>query len=192
VNVLSWDKENVLLCYCEPSVFDAVHNDFKAIVLGSMMGDKVVVLDMWCRVASVQAMVNAHYDMHARWGFAPVHWMEANFFQDMILKEYQASESLRGYTLPMRGDKRKKDNKEQRIESISGLFERGNILFNEALLGSIDYTNFMNQLLAFPNGKHDDGPDALEGVIWMLQRRVGATHFAPRMGTYKRNSNRRG
>lgn len=189
---LNVTKYASLISYCDPSFKDGKHNDFKAIVLAAMVGNSIIVLDIWCRVASVQAMVQAHYDMHERWSFAPIHWMEANMLQDLILDEYKASISNRGYSLPIRADKRAKPNKEQRIEAISGLFERGIVMFNQDLVGKKDYAAFMDQLLAFPHGNHDDGPDALEGVVFMLQRRVAKSDFQPRMGTFSRNLKRHG
>ena len=50
-------------------------------------------------------------------------------------------------------------NKEVRIEGMGPYVERGNIWFNP---GQGDQKLLIDQLLDFPNGEHDDGPDALE------------------------------
>lgn len=179
-----------LISYCDPSFKDNKTSDFKAIVLVGTIGSQYHVLDMWVRVATVQAMIEAHYDIHARWEHCAIHYMEANMLQDLIYSEYMAYSPVKGYPLPIRPDKRAKPNKEQRIEGISGLFERGLIKFNEALQNTADYGAFLNQLLAFPNGNHDDGPDALEGAVHMLQKRIGTGNNTIRSGSYNRNKKR--
>lgn len=45
--------------------------------------------------------------------------------QDTILDEFRREGELRGYQLPITGDKRKKPDKFQRVEAISPLWERG-------------------------------------------------------------------
>jgi predicted phage terminase large subunit-like protein len=54
------------------------------------------------------------------------------------------------------------ENKEKRIYTIEPKVTHGWILFNRTLS-----QEFMNQLLAFPRGDHDDAPDALE-MLWSL------------------------
>jgi predicted phage terminase large subunit-like protein len=67
-------------------------------------------------------------------------------------------------------DKRKKPDKDQRIESISGYFERGNVFFNAAESNNHHMKRLKEQLLAFQPGVKSpkDGPDALEGAMFLL------------------------
>jgi phage terminase large subunit-like protein len=181
-----------LISYCDPSFKGSKTSDFKAIVLMGLIGNKIHILDIWCRQASVSAMIAAHYDMHDRWQRIPLHWMEAGFLQGLILDEYDATMPGFGYTLPIRPDKRSKGDKYQRIEAMSGLFERGIIQFSENLKGSPDCAVLLNQLYGFPNADHDDGPDAIEGGVWFLNQNIRIGSTETRMGQLKRNSARTG
>lgn len=98
--------------------------------------------------------------------------MEANFMQDTILDEFRREGELRGYQLPITGDKRKKPDKFQRVEAVSPLWERGFVCYDEAQKDDPDMLAGIDQTLAFEKGMrgHDDGPDADEGAIWILQR----------------------
>ena len=53
---------------------------------------------------------------------------------------------------------------------MAGYFERGNIFFNKALEGTPDFSELVNQLLAFQKGSgaHDDAPDALQSALAKL------------------------
>ena len=92
--------------------------------------------------------------------------------QDTLLDDFTAEGDERGYQLPIRGDKRAKPNKEKRIEDISPLWERGFVFYNIDLQEDIDMKAGIEMTLEFEHGMrgHDDGPDADEGAIWMLQR----------------------
>ena len=100
-------------------------------------------------------------------GAVPVrYYMEANFMQDLLLDEFKKEGESRGYHIAITGDKRKKNDKFARIEGISPLFERGSKV-------------------------HDDGPDALEGAIFLLNKRNPNTPLTYRLGgsgTNGRNS----
>lgn len=182
-----------LLSYTDPSFKDAKTNDFKAtVLLGLTPQGKIHVLEIWCRQASVSAMIYAHYDMHERWKRIPLHWMESGFLQGLILDEYNSAMPQFGYYLPIRPDPRNKPNKEQRIEAMSGLFERGVIQFSEDIKGKPDTDALLNQLYGFPNGKHDDGPDAIEGGVYFLNQNIRSTTTETRMGRLSRNSARTG
>ena len=132
-------------------------------------------------------MVRWFYDLHESLpqGVICDYYMEANFMQDIILDEFTVEGQLRGYQLPIRADHRKKPDKFQRIESISPLWKRGFVWYNEALKNDRDTLTGMEQLLALEKGSstHDDAPDADEGAIYILQKRTRIENFAPRTGT---------
>jgi hypothetical protein len=73
--------------------------------------------------------------------------------------------------LPIRGDDRKKPDKFGRIEAMSPLYERSVIRYNEAIKTTQDWRNFKDQLIGFP-AAHDDGPDAQEGAIHKINKRI--------------------
>lgn len=119
-------------------------------------------------------MVRWLYDLYERLpeNVTVAFYMEANFMQDMILDEFEAEGILRGYQLPIIGDKRKKPDKHQRIQNISPLWERGLVYYNEDLKDSPDMKVGIEQTLALEPGSstNDDAPDADEGAIYKLQR----------------------
>lgn len=162
-----------LISYCDPSFKDAKSNDYKAIVLIGVKQRQIHILECWIRQASITAMVNAHADIHEKWLQQPRHYIEANFLQDIIAKQYQIIYEERGYHLPITPDKRKKPDKYQRIEGISPLFEQGVIFISEGIRNSTDLKTLLHQLFAFPSPQaHDDGPDALEGAISIVQNNL--------------------
>lgn len=59
-----------------------------------------------------------------------------------------------------------KDSKEARLHSIVHFFETHNIIFDKNLK---DIDTLINELLFFPNAKHDDEVDALTQAIMQLQ-----------------------
>ena len=49
-----------------------------------------------------------------------------------------------------------------------------------------------NQFLGFPDAEHDDGPDAVEGGVYKLNKPSLGKKTKVRSGKYKHNSARRG
>jgi hypothetical protein len=198
-----------LITYVDPSFKGTKTSDFKAIVLLGKHNKYIDVLWAWVRQANVRPMVVAHYDIdemimsdttpgvfetkHA--GFREVvcpHYMEANFIQDLLLDEYELEGEERDYQLRVRADKRKKPDKFSRIENLSPLFERHFVRFNEQMRKNPDMQTLIDQFLAFPNGA-DDGPDAVEGGVYYLQKRTRgpkSTANGRRMGKYQLNKHR--
>lgn len=168
-----------IVTYLDPSYKDTKKNDFKALIAVARTGIHYHIIKCWVRQATKKAMVAAHYDMDeqlkANGSKAMFHYMEANFMQeDIHFPEYIKEAETRGSMLPVTGDKRDKPNKLARIENMTPLFERGLITFDEALQNDKDTGVLVGQLLAFPTG-HDDGPDALEGAIFMSNSKTIST-----------------
>jgi predicted phage terminase large subunit-like protein len=63
-----------------------------------------------------------------------------------------------------------KDSKEARLHSVAHFFETGNVIFDKNL-NEID--TLINELLFFPNAKHDDEVDALTQALMELQTSGG-------------------
>lgn len=196
---------DALITYNDPSFKDTKKNDFKAIVLIGKTGHHYHVLWAWVRQASVGAMVSAHYDIdesvHKKAKTIELegarlvevicpHYMEANFLQDLLLEEYKIEGDTRKYQMRIRADKRQKPDKYGRIENLSPIAERGYLGFNEKYMKNTDMLNLRDQFLSFPNG-HDDGPDAVEGGIHLLntKHKVRRTDVR-RSGNYKKSKSR--
>lgn len=183
----AWSKFSEIVLYIDPSFKGSTKNDFKAAKLWGKAGTTLYHLRAFVRQSSVAEMVRWCYDLY-EWtreqGISVRWYMEANFMQDTILDEFRREGELRGYQLPITGDKRKKPDKFQRIEAISPLWERGFVVYDETQRDDPDMLAGIDQTLAFEKGMrgHDDAPDADEGAIWMLQRDTRAKSFNPSFG----------
>ncbi len=177
-----------LVAYCDPSFKASTKNDYKAIKLwGKTKSGELHHIDAFVRQTTVTEMVRWFYDLHERVQAAHAvasYYIEANFLQDIILDEFRREGECRGYQLPIRADRRKKPDKFQRIESISPLWERGVVFYNEQKKKDPDMLAGLDQTLAFEKGMsgHDDAPDADEGAIYILQQRTRHETFTPRIG----------
>jgi predicted phage terminase large subunit-like protein len=166
-----------MVMYIDPSFKNTATSDYKACVLVGKKGGKFYILAVFNRKTSLTVMIKWLYDRYgkmseiaqtiSRW------YSEANFTQgDLVGEELYSEGEERGYQLPMHFDTRQKPNKEQRIESIAFLFERGLIFWSEKIKNHTDVELAIEHLLAFERGTRtpDDFPDALEGAIFKLQQ----------------------
>lgn len=186
----AWSKFSEIVLYIDPSFRGSTKNDYKAAKLWGKVGTTLYHLRAFVRQCSVAEMVRWCYDLYewARAQGIAVRWyMEANFMQDTILDEFRREGELRGYQLPITGDKRKKPDKFQRVEAISPLWERGFVIYDESQRDDPDMLAGIDQTLAFEKGMrgHDDTPDADEGAIWILQRDTRVQSFTPSFGMRK-------
>jgi hypothetical protein len=176
-----------LVAYCDPSFKSSTKNDYKAIKVWGKTGTELHNIRNFVRQCSTAEMVRWFYDLHESLPPDVIchYYIEANFLQDILLDEFTTEGNLRGYQLPISPDKRKKPDKFQRIESISPLWERGFIWYDERIKSDRDTLTGLEQLLAFEKGAHthDDAPDADEGAIYILQKRTRIETFTPRLGS---------
>lgn len=195
---LQWGKVpktfDRIVIYCDPSFKDTKTSDFKAIVAVGKKAERLYILRAWVRKASVLSMVKTFYDWHdGEFGGKATYHIESNMLQDMLHDSFTTEAKERGYAIPYQADRRKKENKESRIENLSPLFERGYIIFNEDLRSDVDIATLRQQLLAFGDGReHDDAPDALEGAVYLLQKMSRTSAFKPRIGNWKSDDSRKG
>lgn len=166
-----------LVCYTDPSFKDSSTADYKAtMLLGKAPNGEYHLLKAYADQTSASMMVQWHYDINEYvGGRVPVqYYMEANFLQDLILDEFKRVGDELAYHIPIRGDQRKKPDKFSRIEAMQPLFERGLVVFNEKERESRGMKVLIEQLLMFERGSrtNDDAPDALEGGIFLLNKRT--------------------
>ena len=180
-------KYESIVAYCDPSFKSSTKNDYKAIKVWGKIGTELHNIKNFVRQCTTTEMVRWFYDLHESMpdGVLCDYYMEANFMQDIILDEFTVEGQLRGYQLPIRADHRKKPDKFQRIESISPLWERGFVFYNENLKNDRDTLTGLEQLLSLEKGSqtHDDAPDADEGAIYILQKRTRLENFKPVLGS---------
>ncbi|MBP1631207.1 MAG: hypothetical protein H6Q15_2100 [Bacteroidetes bacterium] len=175
-------KYEQIIVYCDPSFKSSRKNDYKAIKAWGKIGRELHNLRAFVRQCSVAEMVRWMYDFYEEMLEKDIvcnYYMEANFLQDTLLDEFTTEGDIRGYQLPIIGDKRKKPDKFQRIEAVSPLWERGFVYYNLLLENDKDMKTGIDQTLSIEKGMsgHDDGPDADEGAIWMLQKHTRIDKF---------------
>ena len=189
-----WKTFSEFVLYIDPSWKGSVKNDYKAAKLWGKHGTDLWCLRAFVRQASIAEMVRWCYDLY-EWsrqtGIAVRFYMEANFMQDSILDDFTTEGNARGYQLPIIGDKRKKPDKFQRIESIAPLWERGFVYYDDTQRDDPDMLTGIDQTLAFQKGMrgHDDAPDADESAIFILQRHSRITSFEPSFGQRRNAKN---
>ncbi|MGI6341355.1 MAG: hypothetical protein ACOXZ9_00035 [Bacteroidales bacterium] len=176
-------KEYKMLCsYTDPSFKQSATADYKAtILLGKTKDGMIHVLKAYVDQTRHHNMINYHYDIidyvdGACSGYV-LHGGELS--TGHYFKRVSQCWCYSRHQIPIRGDNRRKPDKFARIEAISPLFDRGLIFFNIDEKDSSGMITLIEQLLMFEKGSrsHDDGPDALEGGIWMLNRRSMATNL---------------
>ncbi|MFR9545342.1 MAG: hypothetical protein SNJ29_07165 [Rikenellaceae bacterium] len=182
-----------IVVYCDPSFKSSSTNDYKAIKAWGKIGTELHHIKAFVRQCGVSEMVRWFYDFHESLpdGVLADYYIEANFLQDIILDEFSIEGELRGYQLPIQGDKRKKPDKFQRIEAISPLWERGFVYYNEAMQNDPDMLTGIEQTLSLEKGSrtHDDAPDADEGAIYKLQQSTRVKNLKPSFGRRSRPKN---
>jgi phage terminase large subunit-like protein len=188
ISTKSLIKYDALVLYGDPSFKSTPGSDFKAVKLWGKIGREFHLIKSFVRQTTVSAMVKFYYDVHESLpeGATCEYWMEANMLQDLLLDEFTTEGEARGYQLPIRGDKRKKDDKFTRIEATSPFYERGFVFYNALEKESADMQRAVEHLLAFEKGSGapDDSPDADEGALDLLQKRHRQDSFTPITGGY--------
>lgn len=173
--MLPFEKYDYIISYTDPSYKNTDKSDFKATVLIGKKGIKYHVIKAYVDRAEISMMFTWMYDIHELINDRQVvrHWMEDAFLQDLMWKELDAMGADKGFVLPVGADKRSKPDKFMRIEAMQPLFQRGIIEFNEDEQNDPGMVKLISQFLAFERGSriNDDGPDAIEGAIYILNER---------------------
>lgn len=132
------------------------------------------VLYVFLRQASRIVLVRWLYDLYESTELKDCkkvrYWIEGLFSMDEFVNDFDAEGDERGYYIPVKADKRPKDNKYDRIEASQSFFERRNVYFNIDEKESADQVELIDQYLAFEKGGDApvDGPDAAEGAFSKL------------------------
>lgn len=190
----AWRDFDELVLYIDPSWKSKKTNDTKAAKLWGKYKSQLWHLRAFVRKASVAELVRWCYDLY-EWSLEKNisirFMMEASFMQDIILDDFTIEGNLRGYQLPITGDKRKKPDKFQRVEAISPLWERGFVFYDLSQKEDPDMQAGIAQTLAFEKGMsgNDDAPDADEGAIWQLQRTTRQESFQPQFSKRQTSKN---
>ena len=140
------------------------HGDYSAVVFGGVVktdeGRKLFVDALIFR-RRVDAMVSHALDFFQQYEPDAI-VVESNAFQELLLPEFNRQSLDRNMgMLPLSGMNNSTPDKETRIRKIGQLLRRHDIRFRKTPGCEL----LVEQLREFPEGKYDDGPDALEMVI---------------------------
>jgi phage terminase large subunit-like protein len=169
-----------LVAYLDGGFKNRMTSDSKALVLIGLKDGKYYLYKAYCGRASRVEMVDWHYDLY-RWlqnhNASALWYMEEVFLLDLLYEDFAAGAKKHGFPIPLSGDTRKKPDKDLRITSLQGIFQRGNVTFNKAEEQSHHMKNLEAQFLAFepPKKTLKDGPDAFEGAVHLLNGMVVST-----------------
>jgi len=158
------ERFDSIVTYCDPSLSSKATADYKAIITLGLAERKNYLLDCWIRRASINAMLLKLYSLDKQ--FYTRIFMESTLWQKVLWEFIPPLSDTQGYLLPVTGIDNKLP-KDQRIESITPLFEWGWVLFPANKTS--DTLLLEEQLLGFPSHPNDDGPDALNGALEALK-----------------------
>lgn len=183
-----------LLAYLDPGFKKTKTSDSKSWILVGLWEGKFHIRKVFCGQASVEEMVAWGYEIDKfvkKANATATLKMEEVFLQDLLYKDFDAASKTYGFALPIVGDKRKKPDKDSRITAISGHFERGNVFFDSEIENDHHTIALVDQLLTFEPGAKSkkDGPDALEGALWDLQKML-MSQAPVEAGQFQKNKNR--
>jgi predicted phage terminase large subunit-like protein len=168
-------KDLIVAGFFDPSIGIGETADYKAILTVGLERREMIfyVLDAYIRRGTLDEALRAAFIRHEQLNY----WLfgvEDNLFQRLLLREFDRLGRERGVILPVRGVTAK-SAKETRISRLSALVERGQIRFCK---GQSNQDLLLEQLLYFPaRTVHDDGPDALEGAVGLLEGGAGMGIF---------------
>lgn len=166
-----------LVAYLDGGFKNTGTSDNKSLNLVGLVGGQYRLYKTYCSPASRMEMVEWHYDLYA-WlqerNAQAMWYMEEVFLLDLLYEDFAAAAKVKGFPIPLIGDTRKKPDKDLRIKSMQGIFQRGNVLLNKAEQSNPHMKNLITQFEAFdpPKKTKKDGPDAFEGAVHLLNASV--------------------
>jgi len=156
--------------WCDPAFGESQHSAYKAVVCIGTDRHRYLVLDAWLRQEEgTRAMIEAMYVLYERWDIVRHGGYEENFKQDDRLQaDFQDAAQTHGYPLPVSAHPNM-SNKDARIESMESLASNDRIQWpskqRRHKVNWDDVARLQSQMLSWPQGAYDDGPDALESAI---------------------------
>lgn len=169
-------KEYDALCfYGDLSYKD--HGDFKSMLFIGKKGKEFHVILVYLRQKSRANCARWLYDVYEEYELEKYnikYMIEGLFAQDEFVNDFNNEGEKRGYYIPVRPDKRPKEGKYDRIESLESDFESLWVFFNEDFKEDDEVQELIEQFLEFEKGspKNDDGPDSFHGAKTQLNKRT--------------------
>jgi len=156
--------------YCDPSLGKTADSDFSAILTLAREESSglLYVLDADLQRRHPDIIIRDILDK-ARWlqreygGRYTAFGAETNQFQWFLKERLAAESAAQGIYLPIT-EVRAASDKVLRIQTLQPDIRNGYLRFCR------DQTELLRQLEQFPLGRHDDGPDALEGAVRLCKQ----------------------
>lgn len=196
-------KRCQVLIYADPATSnrDVSQGSCKAVGVIARSGLSFYVCKVRVDTMSTAHFVGALFDLYewaARQGAENVRvWIENNslqapFYEQVLLPAIFEESHRRGELLPVVPDTRDKKDKYTRIEgTLEPINRAGLLIFNEAEAGDPDMQRMKAQMRnVSQKQKRMDGPDMLEGGVWLLKQ---FAKLKASEGVYfvKRNNNKK-
>jgi len=154
--------------FVDPSATSTESSDYKAVItVSSEQYEKLIFrcLHAWIRKATVGEMFGASYHQVDHYGGQI--GIEENMFKDFLHEAIQQEAKRRNRYLPWMPVHHSGNKRARIVGSLSYLVEHGLILFEK---NHSDQDLLIEQLIYIDNKNvNDDGPDALEGAVDLLQ-----------------------
>jgi len=151
---------------------ERTHGDFSAYVLLAVGGDGLLYIDADLARRPTPQIVTDGVELYRR--FAPdALGVESNQFQELLADEFRRRVRAQGLVGAQPWTLENHVNKRVRIRRLGPLLARRRMRF---LRGSPGAKLLVEQLRDFPNGDHDDGPDALEMAIRLAGELLGGEY----------------
>lgn len=171
-----------IVAYCDPSYKDSRKNDFKAIPLVGELNGNFYVYNAYLEQTSVAKMIQWFYD-HKKfvddkttlYMYLECGGLQDAFYEQLFLPKLVEIGKATGEYLSISPDDRHKTDKFTRIEAtLEPLNRQGRLIFNEAQRENPHMRRLEEQMKAIEPGLpgHDDGPDALEGAVWIINNKL--------------------
>lgn len=172
---------DAVVAYFDPSYKSTSNSDTKAWRVWGKLGLKKYLYTSFVRQCSITDAVKWAYDFYETLPDNVVveFYMEDVFLQDEFFDDFEAEAEIRGYWLPVTGDKRDKPEKFARISTMTSDYQRGHVVWNEKQRKSPDMQTGYLQLMGFEKGSKikDDAPDADEGAWYILNKKARRLKF---------------
>lgn len=160
--------------------------DFKAMFLIGKTKKEFHFILSFCRQCSRQEAAEWLYDKYEELklaDFSISYLFDGLFAQDDFVNDFDNEGELRGYYIPIIGNKKSYGNKYDHIESKLGVFKRLCVFWNIDEKEHTDQITAIDQFLAFEKGSGtaDDAPDAGVVGIKELEQETFTQKFDPRI-----------
>ena len=151
---------------------DARFGDYSAFAMLVVGGDGTLYVDANLDIRNISVIVETALELQRTFvadGFA----VETNQFQELLATELNRVANERGMHLPI-FTMNNQVPKIVRIRRLTQYLSQGRVRFKA---GSAGARLLVEQLRDFPNGDHDDGPDAFEMAVRMAVHLLSAPQY---------------